>query len=93
MKEVKTQWRVSVSYTHLKRCYERLLNRCNQFEEPADEVRRTWTCCASGGQTCGSMRGGTSNGSTVYPIVMNKHAPVAEYTASVPPYEEVIVEQ
>ena len=35
MKEVQKQCGAYVSYTHLKRCYERLLNMCNQLEEPA----------------------------------------------------------
>ena len=29
LKEVKNQWGVYVGYTHLKKCYERLLNKCN----------------------------------------------------------------
>jgi len=36
MKECKDQWGVFFSYTHLKRCYEGLLNRCNQLLDPAD---------------------------------------------------------
>lgn len=35
--EVKNQWGSYVSFTRLKERYERPLNRCNQFEEPADE--------------------------------------------------------
>lgn len=31
------QWGGYVSITHLKECYERLLNRCNQLEEPVYE--------------------------------------------------------
>jgi len=31
------QWGGYVSITHLKECYERLLDRCNQLEEPADD--------------------------------------------------------
>ncbi|RHN73338.1 hypothetical protein MtrunA17_Chr2g0297371 [Medicago truncatula] len=37
MKEVKDQRGLYVSYTHLKRCYESMLNRCNQLEEPASD--------------------------------------------------------
>lgn len=41
----------------------------------------------------GSMRRGTSDGSTVYLILCCESGPIAEYTTRVPPYEEVIVEQ
>jgi hypothetical protein len=37
MLEVTKQWGVFITYAHLKRCYERLLGRCNQMQEPADE--------------------------------------------------------
>jgi hypothetical protein len=37
MKECKDQWAVFISYTHLKRCYERLLNMCNQLQKPASD--------------------------------------------------------
>jgi hypothetical protein len=37
MKEVKNQWGACVSYTHMKECYERLLNRYNQLEELVDD--------------------------------------------------------
>jgi len=37
MKEVKTQWGAYASYTHMKRCDKRLLNKCNYLEESADE--------------------------------------------------------
>jgi len=37
MDEVKKQWGENVNYTKLKRCHERLLNRCSQFEEPTSD--------------------------------------------------------
>jgi hypothetical protein len=37
MAKVKKQCGGYVSYTKLKRCYERLLNRCNQLQDSADK--------------------------------------------------------
>ena len=36
-KEVTKQWGGYVRITHLQECYERLLNRCNQLEQPAND--------------------------------------------------------
>jgi len=35
MKECKDQLGAFFSYTPLKKCYERLLNRCNKLQQPA----------------------------------------------------------
>jgi hypothetical protein len=39
-KEVIKQWGGYVSIPHLKECYERLLNRCNQLEQLVDDEER-----------------------------------------------------